>query len=386
MLQSFQTLWKRFFAPIQPLPAGIYSYQSSPAEPIPYKLHLRVNPDRTGILIVNASTVIHLNQTATEYIFHWIDSSSKEKVISTVSARYRIDKKTVEKDFDSIKSRIDQLISTQNLDPEIFLDIDRNQPFQQNYTAPFRLDCALTYRTNNINSDQAGPKDRVKRELTNQEWKTVLKKAWDAGIPHVIFTGGEPTLRPDLAELVEYVESLGMVAGLITDGLRLSEKDYLHTLLFKGLDHIMLILDPQEEQAWESVKDVLVEDISLTVHLTLKPNNKKILLDSISRLQQLGVTKISLSASHEILKNDLLELRDVIAENGFTLVWNLPVPFTTVNPIAIELQEAGEFISGAGKAWIYLEPDSDVLPEQGATQVWGNLLMDSWEKIWANAQ
>jgi MoaA/NifB/PqqE/SkfB family radical SAM enzyme len=39
--------------------------------------------------------------------------------------------------------------------------------------------------------------------------------------------------------------------------------------------------------------------------------------------------------------------------------------------------------SGAGKAWLYVEPDGDVLPAQGmANKVLGNFLHDSWETIY----
>ena len=43
----------------QPLQAGIYHYQSPPEGEQPYRLHLRLEPDGKGILIVNASTVLH---------------------------------------------------------------------------------------------------------------------------------------------------------------------------------------------------------------------------------------------------------------------------------------------------------------------------------------
>ena len=39
------------------------------------------------------------------------------------------------------------------------------------------------------------PIKRVDRELTTDEWGDILDKAWAAGIPHITFTGGEPTLR-----------------------------------------------------------------------------------------------------------------------------------------------------------------------------------------------
>jgi MoaA/NifB/PqqE/SkfB family radical SAM enzyme len=74
-------------------------------------------------------------------------------------------------------------------------------------------------------------------------------------------------------------------------------------------------------------------------------------------------------------------LRDVAADLGFTLRWDLPVPYSESNPVSIETEEDGT-PSGAGKAWMYVEPDGDVLPTQGAAdQVLGNLLRDSWEKI-----
>jgi MoaA/NifB/PqqE/SkfB family radical SAM enzyme len=41
---------------------------------------------------------------------------------------------------------------------------------------------------------------------------------------------------------------------------------------------------------------------------------------------------------------------------------------------------------GAGRAWLYVEPDGDVLPAQGINKILGNLVSDSWEKIWLAAE
>ena len=128
------------------------------------------------------------------------------------------------------------------------------------------------------------PVDRVKRELSTEEWKTILQKAWDAGIPHVVFTGGEPTLRPDLPDLIAEAERLGEVSGLLTNGLRLAEPAYLQTLLKSGLDHVMILLDPDDDKAWEALKAVHAEEIFETVHLTITKHNKAH-LDSILEKQ-----------------------------------------------------------------------------------------------------
>ena len=63
------------------------------------------------------------------------------------------------------------------------------------------------------------------------------------------------------------------------------------------------------------------------------------------------------------------------------LIWDLPVPYSRLNPVALET-EAESPPSGAGRAWLYVEPDGDVLPTQGVNQVLGNILRDPWVKIW----
>jgi MoaA/NifB/PqqE/SkfB family radical SAM enzyme len=64
------------------------------------------------------------------------------------------------------------------------------------------MDLAITYRCNNncYFCYTGGPRNVA--ELNTSDWKHVLDKLWDSGIPQVVFTGGEPTLRDDLpAEL-----------------------------------------------------------------------------------------------------------------------------------------------------------------------------------------
>ena len=57
------------------------------------------------------------------------------------------------------------------------------------------------------------------------------------------------------------------------------------------------------------------------------------------------------------------------------LVWDIPVPFSAHNPVAVEVESQEiEHPTGSGRAWIYIEPDGDVTPTQGDEQVLGNLL------------
>ncbi len=58
----------------------------------------------------------------------------------------------------------------------------------------------------------------------------MIDKLHDLGIPHIVFTGGEPTLREDLATLIAHTQKLELVSGLVTNGRKLKDKDYLQSL------------------------------------------------------------------------------------------------------------------------------------------------------------
>jgi MoaA/NifB/PqqE/SkfB family radical SAM enzyme len=382
-MTSIREAIRQLFASAQPLPRGTFHYQAPPDSPYPYRLHLRIEPDGSGVLIVNASTVVHLNQTAAEYAYHLITGTPRHQVGRKVAARYHITPEQAQKDFQDLVERLETMIHTPDLDPVAYLDFERRDPYSTKLSAPYRLDCALTYRQPDVSGTDVLPTDRVRREMLNSEWYTVMDKAWEAGIPHIVFTGGEPTLRPDLPDLIAHAEKTGQVTGLISNGLRLAETDYLHQLLNSGLDHLMLVLDLQEEQAWAALRDVLVEDLFTTVHLTLTDENSTGLNALIDRLAGMGVEAISLSANDPALADGLRAAREYAAQKQLSLVWDLPVPYSAINPVSLETSQ--EVPNGAGVAWLYVEPDGDVLPAQGINEVLGNLLSDPWDQIWEKA-
>jgi hypothetical protein len=377
----FENFRKRF-TPVQPLSQGTVQMQAAPEDAPPYRLHLRMHADGSGVLIVNASTVLHLNPTATEYAHHFIKGTSKEEAAAAVSKRYRVSKKQALADYLDFIDRIQSLISTPDLDPVTVLDFDRVRPYETSLTAPLRLDCALTYRLPPEADPLAAPTKRVTRELTTEEWKGVLDKAWAFGIPHITFTGGEPTLREDLPALIAHAEANGQVTGLMTDGLKMADGAYLHTLLQTGLDHLLFILATENPVSWQALDTCLKADIFVTVHLTITESDPVKTRAVLEKLAGMGVKSLSLTAD-PAHRDAALQSRQSLAELGMSLVWNLPVPYSENNPVAFELLEDETTPSGAGKAWLYVEPDGDILPTQGkADQVLGNILADEWSKIY----
>ncbi len=370
------------FTPVKPLPAGVYHFESPTDAAAPFRLHLRLQKNGSGLLILNASTVLQLNATAAEYAYHLVQGTEPLEAAKAIAARYRIHNSQALADFGDFMERILTLAQTTDLDPVASLGFERVQPNSADLSAPLRLDCALTYRLPSGGDPLNAPTKRVDRELTTAEWETILDQAWAVGIPQIIFTGGEATLRDDLPDLIAHAEKNGQVTGLLTDGHKLADPAYLDRLLQTGLDHLMLVLPTNAEPNWQALQNALVADIFLSVHLTLTPANIAGAQAQLDQLRTAGVEALSLSVTDPSLHEALSRLRDHAADLNLRIVSDLPVPYSEAHPVALEIAEDAE-PAGAGKAWLYLEPDGDVLPAQGlANQVLGNILKDAWEKIY----
>jgi MoaA/NifB/PqqE/SkfB family radical SAM enzyme len=344
-------------------------------------MHLRLGEDGSGILILNASTVLQLNATAAEYAYHFIKSTGPDETAKQIADRYHISRGIALEDYNVFVDRIQTLVSTEDLDPVSFLDFDLVQPHSADLDVPLRLDCALTYRLPENTQVEYAPAKRVDRELTTDEWKSILDTAWSAGIPHITFTGGEATLREDLPELIAHAERNGQICGLLTDGLKLADKEYFESLLQTGLDHILFLLQPEIEKSWSALGVILPQDIFVTVHLTLDKDNIENAEETLERLASIDVRNISLTLSDRSLQEAYDTLRDKAATLGLAIKFDLPVPYSAYNPVTLETQD-DEVPEGAGNAWLYVEPDGDVLPAQGmADKILGNFLRDEWSTI-----
>jgi MoaA/NifB/PqqE/SkfB family radical SAM enzyme len=128
----------------------------------------------------------------------------------------------------------------------------------------------------------------------------------------------------------------------------------------------------------------LAEDLFTTVHLTLTPDNQAGFNALLDKLAMMGAKSLSLSTSEATLKEALQDASRHASHLGFSLVWDVPVPYSSQHPVALDMEEQEKAPEGAGHTWLYLEPDGDVLPAQGINEVMGNLLEQPWEEIWKN--
>jgi pyrroloquinoline quinone biosynthesis protein E len=80
---------------------------------------------------------------------------------------------------------------------------------------------------------------KADQELGTQAWTSIFEQAADLGILQVHLSGGEPTLRRDLVELVSVLAARGVYSNLITAGVGVDARR-VASLKAAGLDHVQI--------------------------------------------------------------------------------------------------------------------------------------------------
>ena len=107
--------------------------------------------------------------------------------------------------------------------------------------APVGLLAELTHRCPLQCSYCSNPLEleRVNKELTTAEWVSVMEQAGAMGILQVHLSGGEPTARKDLEDIVSAASKAGLYTNLITAAVTLT-RPRLEELVKRGLDHVQI--------------------------------------------------------------------------------------------------------------------------------------------------
>jgi radical SAM protein with 4Fe4S-binding SPASM domain len=269
------------------------------------------------------------------------------------------------------------------------------------------MDLAITYRCNNNCSHCYNARPRNYPEMPVEQWKKVIDKVWDLRIPHVVFTGGEPTLYNGLVELVAYAEEKGLITGLNTNGRKLADEDFVDSLVKAGLDHVQITLESHDadirnrmvaaKEAWgetvTGLKNVLASKLYVMTNTTLLTHNKDSIRETLAFLAEIGVPTVGLNALiyagkgkdvgtglHEEELPPLLEVaRAMTQSNGQRLIWYTPTQYCHFNPLQLDLGVKG---CTAALYNMCVEPNGDVIPCQSYYQSLGNLLDKPWNEIW----
>ena len=369
----------------------------------------RVEQSGQGVMVINANTVLHLNHTATAFAYYFMQGLQQEEVLDKIRRMYRVKVDTAKADYEKLVYTISTLAQTEKIDPITYLEIEKEEPFTYQYSAPLRMDLALTFKCQNdcIHCYAGGPHETP--ELSTVQWKSVIDKLSEIGIFILTFTGGEPTLREDLPELLLYAQNKGMVTGLISNGRKLKDKAYVNLLEKSGLDFVQVTLESQKSEihdkmtnakgSWretiEGIKNAVQSQIYVSTNTTLSKNNIDDFLSTIDFIKSLGVDAFGCNSliysgkatdaspefalSTEDLKTLLPLIRNKAQMIGLKFLWYTPTQYCNFDPVSLGL---GVKSCTAAMINACVGPNGDVYPCQSYFESLGNILAEPWEKIW----
>lgn len=295
-----------------------------------------------------------------------------------------------------------------------YLNIGEYAPYMQ---APHRMDLmvsAMTTEEGKWNCNQncvhcyaAGQKHSGEKELSTEEWKAIIDKCRAAFIPQVTFTGGEPTMREDLFELIEYAK--WFITRLNTNGIKLT-KEYCENLKKASLDslqitfysseeaiHDQLVGAPKYKDTVAAIENALAVGLNLSINTPLCTLNRNY-LDTLKFLHGKGVTYVTCSGlittgkatgeESEKLQLTNAEIRDILKEcveycfkNGMEISFTSPgwVDETFCKELGISTPNCGACLSNMA-----VTPSGNVVPCQSWLNgdALGNMLKDDWSAIW----
>ena len=374
------------------------------------KLHLRILEDGTGTLVINASKVVYLNETAAAYVKLMMEGREPKLAVKQVRRIFKVSEEKAAEDFKQILYSINTLAtSAEDICPFSYVGIEKIEPFSRSLPAPLRLDLALTYRCNNKCLHCYSGTATISKELSTEEWKKVIDRAYDLGVPQILFTGGEPTLREDLIELIKHAEAVGLVTGLVTNGRRLKDLNYVMKLADAGLDYAQVTLESHKPEihdaitetpeSWKEtvagIRNLLKTSIYTSVNMTLNRQNLKYTVETVDFFHKLGLKRFSangliyagkgvkaassFAVEEKELQLLLEEIRDKARGYRMQFTWYTPTHYCELNPVTLGL---GIKCCSACRITLCIEPDGDVIPCQSFFEKIGNILTDKWNDIW----
>jgi len=303
-------------------------------------------------------------------------------------------------------------------------------PFQVvwNITRACNLKCLHCY-------ESAGAKGAD--ELTTEEALKGIDILADAGVLILAFSGGEPSIRPDIIQLIKRSSDRGMYTAMATNAILFSSRRRVHEFKKAGLQFAQISLDglnPQThdyfrgvpgtfEKTVEGIKNCVAEGMFVEMATTATRFNYREIPAMIDFAQKLGVNWFMLynfvptGRGADIIESDLTpDERECILK----LCWNKMkvgnvdvlstapqfariaqeiesevhvVPTHFYNPkLSGQLKQLADFIGGcgAGRFYMSLEPNGDMFPcvffpHTQVVRV-GNLFKDDFEKLWRHSE
>ncbi|MCR5331082.1 MAG: radical SAM protein [Lachnospiraceae bacterium] len=388
------------------------------------------NQIEASVAIINGQDIIPVNVSWSILLTEFIEEVNKyagreitdedadtirENTVTSVKKVYPfVSRKRLKEDIFRIMNAFKQVAYGEEVEESIgYMDMGDYAMFMR---APHRMDLMVSAMTCDgkwhcnqscIHCYAAGQEQSSEKELSTEEWKKIIDKCREVGIPQLTFTGGEPTMRDDLFELIDHAK--WFITRLNTNGIKLT-KEYCEKLKKASTDsvqitfysadeavHNKLVGAPRYKETVAGIENALAAGINISINTPLCTLNRDY-VNTLIFLHDKGVTYVTCSglittgnaAGEESAGLQLTnaEIREILKEsvsycfnNGMEISFTSPgwVDDEFCNELGITTPSCG-----AGLSNMAITPGGNVVPCQSwlNDRVLGNFLNDEWDKIW----
>lgn len=385
---------------------------------------------KASVAIINGQDIVPVNTSWTILLAELIKEVNKyegkpvneettQDIIDNTVKNVRkvfpfVGKKVLRQDIYRIMKSLTQVARRQPVDEAIeFISIGEYAP---NMKAPHRMDLLVSAMTKEgkwhcnqscVHCYAAGQKCAEESELNTNQWKAIIDKCRAVGIPQITFTGGEPTMREDLFELIDYAK--WFVTRLNTNGIKLTE-EYCNKLRDASIDSVQITFYSSDEEVHNKlvgaagynntlsgIKNALAAGLNISINTPLCTLNRDY-AKTLSFLHDLGVTYVtcsglittgnaegeessSLQLNSDELKEILKEAVKFCYQNGMEISFTSPgwIEESFFNNYGLNPPSCGACLSNMA-----VTPGGNVVPCQSylSTDAIGSMLVDDWETIW----
>ena len=325
-----------------------------------------------------------------------------------------ISKKRLRADLYTIMKTFSQVARGEQVDEPIhYVTLGEYAPFMR---ASHRMDLMVSAMTvdGRWNCNQrcvhcyaAGQEQSSEAELPTEAWKGIVDRCRKAGVTQLTFTGGEPTMRDDLFELIDYAR--WFVTRLNTNGIKLSP-EYCKSLRDASLDSVQVTFYSYDESVHDElvgvpcfahtvagIENALAAGLNLSVNTPLCTTNRDY-VKTLEFLHGKGVLYVTCSGlittgnatkpESERLQLSSDEMKQILREaTSFCYAHGMEISFTSpgwVDPGFCNELGMNDPACGACLSNMAVTPGGHVVPCQSwlSGTVLGDMRTDDWNDIW----
>ena len=250
------------------------------------------------------------------------------------------------------------------------------------------------------------------KELDTDTWLRIIDEAADLGIHQIHFSGGEPTVRKDLEQMVEHAHKRKLYTNLITSAVLLT-RERLEKLKKLGLEHVQVSFQDSEnenanrignfkgghEKKLEIAKLVREFDMPLTINAVMHRQNLHHLDDMIKMSVDLDADRLEVAnvqyygwalknrAAFMPTKNQLEASMEIVEKARKDLKGILVIDYVLPDYYA---KRPKPCMGGWGRQFLNISPEGKVLPCHAAETIksfkFDNVKDKSLAWIWENSK